>query len=83
MREELVIRLTKLSGVLKVYPSDANFLLVKVDNARTVYDFLLEKGIVVRDRSKVELLEGCLRITVGTQKENNDLIKNLDTFFQK
>jgi histidinol-phosphate aminotransferase len=83
MRDELVIRLTKLSGVLKVYPSDANFLLVKLDNARTVYDFLLEKGIVVRDRSKVELLEGCLRITVGTLKENNDLIKNLETFFQK
>ncbi len=82
-REVLETALNKLQGVLKVYPSDANFLLVKVAGARAAYNFLLEKGIVVRDRSKVELLEGCLRITVGTEKENLDLIRNLETFFQK
>src|SRR5882757_4241023 len=54
---------------LKDYP---NLVLVKVDNARQTYDYLLEKGIVVRDRSKVELCEGCLRITVGTENENRD-----------
>ena len=82
-RGELVTALTKLKGIIKVYPSDANFLLVKVADAGAAYHFLLEKGIVVRDRSKVELLEGCLRITVGTEKENLDLIRNLETFFQK
>jgi histidinol-phosphate aminotransferase len=83
MREELAAALTKMAGVQKVYPSDANFLLVKVADPKTTYQYLLQKGIVVRDRSRVELCEGCLRITVGTQKENADLIKNLETFFQK
>jgi len=83
MREELAAALTKMTGVQKVYPSDANFLLVKVADPKMTYQYLLQKGIVVRDRSRVELCEGCLRITVGTQKENADLIKNLETFFQK
>jgi histidinol-phosphate aminotransferase len=60
-----------------VYPSDANFLLVKVSNAKEIYDYLLTKAIVVRDRSKVELCEGCLRITVGTKNENDQLIEAL------
>ena len=77
MRVKLAAELSHLPMVKKVYPSDANFLLVKVDRPRETYNYLLEKGIVVRDRSKVELCEGCLRITVGTEKENNDLIKNL------
>jgi histidinol-phosphate aminotransferase len=47
---------------------------VKTDNARGIYESLLEDGIVVRDRSKVELCEGCLRITVGTEKENAELV---------
>jgi histidinol-phosphate aminotransferase len=50
---------------------------VKVEDAKEVYNALLEKGIVVRDRSKVELCEGCLRITVGTDKENIELINAL------
>ena len=83
MREELAAALTKMPGVQKVYPSDANFLLVKVADPKMTYQHLLQKGIVVRDRSRVELCEGCLRITVGTQKENADLLKNLETFFQK
>lgn len=83
MRGELAAALAVMQGVLQVYPSDANFLLVKVAEPRQVYQHLLQKGIVVRDRSRVELCEGCLRITVGTQKENADLIKNLETFFGK
>ena len=79
-REELVQHLSEVSIVQKIYPSDANFLLVKVIQARDVYNFLLEKGIVVRDRSKVELCEGCLRITVGTPEENNELIHGLKDF---
>ena len=77
MRGKLEKELEALPIVKYVYPSDANFLLVKVSDARGIYNQLLEKGIVVRDRSKVELCEGCLRITVGTEKENSDLIKNL------
>jgi histidinol-phosphate aminotransferase len=79
-REELIDQLSKLSIVQKIHPSDANFLLVKVINAREIYNFLLGKGIVVRDRSRVELCEGCLRITVGTPKENNELIRELKDF---
>jgi histidinol-phosphate aminotransferase len=79
-RGELSQQLGELSIVQKIHPSDANFLLVKVINARDVYNFLLEKGIVVRDRSKVELCEDCLRITVGTPKENNELVKELKGF---
>lgn len=70
-------QLKQVSLVTKIYPSDANFLLVKVEDARGVYNALLDRGIVVRDRSRVELCEGCLRITVGTEKENIELIKAL------
>jgi histidinol-phosphate aminotransferase len=74
MREQLAADLAGLPLVLTVYPSDANFLLVKMDDARAIYESLLEDGIVVRDRSKVELCAGCLRITVGTEKENAELV---------
>jgi len=77
-REELASSLLKVRSVEKVFPSDANFLLVKVNNARAIYDYLLTKAIVVRDRSKVELCEGCLRITVGTKHENDQLIEALN-----
>ncbi|HXO77723.1 MAG TPA: histidinol-phosphate transaminase [Puia sp.] len=77
MREQLAIDLAVLPVVQRVYPSDANFLLVKMDDARGIYQGLLEDGIVVRDRSKVELCEGCLRITVGTEKENVELVEAL------
>lgn len=70
-------QLKALPLVQKVYPSDANFLLAKVNDAKAIYNALLQKGIVVRDRSKVELCEGCLRITVGTEKENKELIAAL------
>ncbi len=76
-RESLSLHLQALPVVEEVYPSDANFLLVKVKDAKSVYDALLESGIVVRDRSKVLLCEGCLRITVGTQTENVELINRL------
>jgi len=66
--------------VEKIFPSDANFLLVKVNDARALYNYLLTKAIVVRDRSRVELCEGCLRITVGTKRENEQLIEALNNF---
>ena len=73
-REILSEALVNLAFIKKVYPSDANFLLVKMDDPLAVYNKLLEQGIVVRDRSKVELCEGCLRITVGTSEENKTLL---------
>lgn len=73
-REILSEALVNLSFIKKVYPSDANFLLVKMDDPLAVYNKLLDQGIVVRDRSKVELCEGCLRITVGTSEENKTLL---------
>lgn len=66
--------------VQKVFPSDANFLLVKVDDPLDLYAFLMEQGIIVRDRSSVPLCEGCLRITVGSQEENRDLLSALKNY---
>ncbi len=74
MRDELANVFRRMPLVEQVYPSDANFLLVKVRNAKEVYEYLLELGIVVRDRSKVQLCEGCLRITIGTEAENTLLV---------
>ena len=79
-RELLRNELVQLPVVEKIFPSDANFLLVKVKNPRGMYEFLLSEGIVVRDRSLVELCEGCLRITVGTEAENSQLIQSIAAF---
>jgi histidinol-phosphate aminotransferase len=76
-RGKLSESLAKLKSVQKVYPSDANFLLVKIDNARKVYEGLVKKGIIVRDRSNVILCADCLRITVGTAQENQILLNEL------
>lgn len=77
MREALIEVFGRMPLVQKVYPSDANFILIKVPKATDLYQFLLEKGIVVRDRSRVELCEGCLRITVGTEEENTQLVDGM------
>ena len=77
-RNLLVFCLEKLDFVEKIYKSDANFLLVKVDNANLRYNQLLEKGIVVRNRSNQPLCQNCLRITIGTKNENTSLIKTLN-----
>ncbi|MET0300146.1 MAG: histidinol-phosphate transaminase [Flavitalea sp.] len=79
-RKELQDALQKLPNVKHIYPSDANFLLVRIDDARKMYAYLLTKGIVVRDRSNVTLCEGCLRITVGTPSENKALIQAISDF---
>ncbi|MDQ3109666.1 MAG: histidinol-phosphate transaminase [Bacteroidota bacterium] len=76
-REKLVNTLYKVSFVEHVFPSDANFLLVKMKEPKNIYDQLVGKGIIVRDRSKIILCEGCLRITVGTPEENIHLINAL------
>ena len=76
-REKLKDELLKLPGTEMVFPSDANFVLVRIKDARKVYDQLCQQGIIVRDRSKVILCDDCLRITVGTPEENTELIKVL------
>jgi histidinol-phosphate aminotransferase len=77
-REKLKEKLKQCDGVEYIYPSDANFLLVKIKKARKMYEALVEKGIIVRDRSRVVLCEGCLRITVGTTEENESLVKTME-----
>jgi histidinol-phosphate aminotransferase len=79
-REKLAAALKTLPFVQHVFPSDANFLLVKVSEPQLVYDFLVGKGIIVRDRSKIILCEGCLRITVGTPDQNRALISALQKY---
>jgi histidinol-phosphate aminotransferase len=79
-RERLSNEFVGLSFVKKVYKSEANFILVKVDDAVLLYYYLTQHKIVIRDRSKVLLCEGCLRITVGTKEENNLLIKILNGY---
>ena len=66
--------LSKLPRVRKVWPSDANFLLAEVDDARGLYNELLDAQVIVRDRSKVQGCAGCLRITVGTSAENDKVL---------
>lgn len=80
MRTALEEELIKIEMVEKIYPSDANFLLVKFQDAKAVYQYLLDHEIVVRDRSNVQRCEDCLRITVGTEKENKVLIESLKSF---
>ncbi|MDB4918994.1 histidinol-phosphate transaminase [Mucilaginibacter sp.] len=79
-RDKLVLGLKDFDFVIDIYPSDANFILVKTTNANGIYDYLVQQGIIVRNRSKVELCEGCLRITVGTPDENNILLQTLQNF---
>lgn len=79
-REILNTELAKLPYVLKVYPSESNFLLVKTKDAATIYNFLVQKEIIIRDRSKIELCEGCLRITIGTKEQNELLLNTLKEY---
>lgn len=79
-REKLAKELEELPLVEKVYPSDANFLLAKVPDALSVYNFLKAHGIIVRNRSNVILCEGCLRITIGTPAENKELVEKLKQY---
>jgi len=74
--------LRELPCVKHIYPSDANFILVRVTDANGIYNLLVNKGIIVRNRTNVTLCEGCLRITVGTEEENARLLDELKTIAQ-
>jgi histidinol-phosphate aminotransferase len=79
-RERLSQQLAALPFTITVYPSDANFILVKMKDARKIYEYLSAKGIIVRDRSKVILCDDCLRITIGTPEENQQLLTALNAY---
>lgn len=76
-RERMVVAFSQLPICEKVYPTDANFFLAKVSDAPTIYTYLIDRGIVVRNRNNVQLCHNCLRITVGSKKENNELLAAL------
>ena len=76
-REKMKKLLSDFPFVVKIFPSDANFILVKMHDARGIYDYLKENGVIVRDRSKVHLCEDSLRITIGSSDENEALLTAL------
>ncbi len=82
-REWLVEQLSGLESVYSVYPSDANFVLAYVKDADSLYRYLLEQGTVVRNRNRVAMCEGCVRITVGTHEENETLISQIVKYEQQ
>lgn len=82
-RKTMAKKLKMFRFVQKLYPSDANFLLVKVKNAKQIYDFLVSEKIIVRDRSATELCEGTLRITIGTPEQNIKLNEALMEYQRK
>jgi histidinol-phosphate aminotransferase len=61
----------------KVYPTDANFFLAKMTDATKIYNYLVDRGIIVRNRTRVQLCDNCLRITIGTKSENSELLSAL------
>ena len=79
-RSKVMKAFAELPICKKVYPSDANFFLALVTDAQAVYDYLVEKGIIVRNRTRVALCNNCLRITIGTKSENIELLSALRQF---
>lgn len=79
-KEIMKENLKKFSFVEKIFPSDANYLLIKTDKPLSIYDFLVEEGIIIRNRSTVSLCEGCLRITIGSKNENASLLSALKKY---
>ena len=76
-RERMVDAFKLLPICEHVYPSDANFFLARMTDANRIYDYLVDRGIIVRNRSRVQLCHNCLRITIGTRTENGELIAAL------
>lgn len=76
-RDNLIPSLKEVKCVKLVYPTNANFVLVKVTDANRIYNFLVDRGVVVRNRNNVQLCGECLRITIGTKQENNELLAAL------
>ena len=79
-RKRLIQAFSELPFVETIYPTDANFFLTRVKDAQATYDYLVNEGIIVRNRSRVQLCQNCLRITIGSHSENNELIGALRKF---
>ena len=79
-RGTLMDAVRELPITIKLYPTDANFFLVKVTDANSIYKYLVNKGVIVRNRNMVELCDNCLRITIGTKEENSRLLAALRTY---
>lgn len=73
-RQRLIAAFLQLEITEKVFPTDSNFFLARMTDAQSIYDYLVEKGIIVRNRTRVQLCHNCLRITIGTKNENNELL---------
>ncbi len=82
-REKLFTELNKIPQVEKVFLSSANYILFKIKDAKIVQKKLAEKGIVIRDRSNYNMLENCLRVTIGTKKENEILVEKLKNLYEE
>ena len=79
-RKRLIKEFEKLKCCRHIYPTNANFFLTKVTDAKKIYDYLVSKGIIVRNRTNVTLCKDCLRITIGTRPENDTLIEALKKY---
>lgn len=73
-RGRVMLAISELPFCEQIYHTDANFFLVKVEDAQSTYDYLVSKGIIVRNRTRIQLCGNCLRITIGTREENNELL---------
>ena len=76
-RSRMIEAFRELPICEKVYPTDANFFLAKMTDATKIYNYLVDRGIIVRNRHRVQLCQNCLRITIGTKTENNELVAAL------
>jgi histidinol-phosphate aminotransferase len=76
-RKHMIQAFRELPSCLEVYPTNANFFLAKMTDAQGIYDYLVEKGIIVRNRTRVTLCKDCLRVTIGTKSENAELLSAL------
>jgi histidinol-phosphate aminotransferase len=76
-RKHMIQAFRELPSCIEVYPTDANFFLAKMTDAQGIYDYLVEKGIIVRNRTRVTLCKDCLRVTIGTKSENAELLSAL------
>ena len=76
-RSRLIQAFMELPVCQQIFPTDANFFLARMTDAQKIYDYLVDKGIIVRNRSRIKLCDNCLRITIGTRSENNELLAAL------
>ena len=76
-RQRLMTAFQELPVCEQIYKTDANFFLARMTDAQKIYDYLVDKGIIVRNRTRVQLCHNCLRITIGTRSENNELLSAL------